>query len=62
LKPCKVSAVLVRGHTTTVLQDMLCPDRDYQGLMRTEDEENRKKERQKDLENFTKMIENSFKS
>ena len=44
------------------LQDMLCPDRDYQGLMRKEDEEKRKKERQEDLENFTKMIENSFKS
>ena len=44
------------------LQDMLCPDRDYQGLMRKEDKENRKKERQEDLENFTKMIENSFKS
>ena len=44
------------------LQDMLCPDLDYQGLMRTEDEENKKKERQEDLENFTKMIENSFKS
>ena len=56
-----------RHHPQTIyyhndLQDMLCPDRDYQGLMRTEDEENKKKERQEDLENFTKMIENSFKS
>ena len=43
------------------VQDMLCPDRDYHGLVRKEDEEKRKNERQKDLEEFNKMIENSFK-
>ena len=45
------------------VMDALCPDRDYQRLVRKETEkEARNKERQEDLERFRKMIEKTSKS